>query len=588
MTVALLGVMALQYFFIQQSYVQQSRLFDQSVMAAITNVASMAEKKEVMEYSRTVQQESQERYRREQDLERQLKLQEEMDRIRKELFTKQQVYKEQEENILRMYPHAVQIDNAFYETYINNPRNRHLVSVDVSFHQAGIDGSLIHENYIEVKARKALPMVQPKDDSVRYLLVMDINPFTNTSSNNIVTLPPPTDHRLERNLADLEREAKLFQANSLMDSVAILGGKNPRLVEDFAISVELSKRPFGERVDIDFIKEALTEELQSRDIRSPFFLEVREGDNLLFSFANTNQSSRGEEDAYSTPLFREDLNRSSGELRVYFPHKSKVLLGNVTVMLVSSVALLLVLVGAFAYTIMTILRQKKISEMKTDFINNMTHEFKTPVATIMIASESLKDPEIVADEGRVSRLADIIYDENVRLGNHIERVLNIAQIEKQDVRLSFADVEVNGLVRAVADSMELQFQKQGAELDIALNAAQDTIVGDELHLSNVIFNLLDNALKYGKENPRIKLSTRNVSGGISILVEDNGIGMSKDQLGRIFDQFYRIPTGNRHDVKGFGLGLSYVADIVKRTKGKVAVRSEKGVGTVFELFFPLK
>src|SRR5690606_30542377 len=180
---------------------------------------------------------------------------------------------------------------------------------------------------------------------------------------------------------------------------------------------------------------------------------------------NGENGTRSGAEGYSTPMFREDLQRSKGELRVYFPHKNKVLFGKVTMMLVSSAALLLVLIGAFAYTILTILRQKKISEMKTDFINNMTHEFKTPVATIMIASESLKDPDIVADKGRVSRLADIIYDENVRLGNHIERVLNIAQIEKQDVRLSFADVEVNGLVRAVADSMELQFQKQGAELD---------------------------------------------------------------------------------------------------------------------------
>lgn len=594
MTVALVGVMALQYFFIQQSYIQQSQLFDQSVMAALGHVASKAEKKEVMEYSLTVQQESRQRYQREQDLERQLRIQEEIDQIRKELFAKRQAYKEQEEHMLRVYPHAVRIDNAFYETYINNPNNRDLVSVDVGIHQAGIDGSLIRENYIEVKAVKALPMAKPKDDSVRFLLVMDINPFTNRSSNNIITLPPPTDRRLERNLEALEKEAGLYQANSLADSVAILGGKNPRLIEDFAISFALSKRPFSERVDPEFIKKELEDELESRDIRSPFYVEVRENGTLLYHFANAN-SIRGAEASddpqpavYSTPLFREDLDRSTGELRVYFPHKHQVLLSNVTVMLVSSVALLLVLVGAFAYTIFIILRQKKMSEMKTDFINNMTHEFKTPVATIMIASESLKDPDIVADRIRVARLADIIYDENVRLGNHIERVLNIAQIEKQDLRLSFADVEVNALIRAVADSMELQFQKHGAELELALDAKADVIVGDELHLSNVIFNLLDNALKYGKENPKIRLSTRNVPQGIRILVEDNGIGMSKDQLTRIFDQFYRIPTGNRHDVKGFGLGLSYVADIVKRTHGKVGVRSEKGVGTVFELIFPLK
>src|SRR5690554_663523 len=157
--------------------------------------------------------------------------------------------------------------------------------------------------------------------------------------------------------------------------------------------------------------------------------------------------------SYSTPLFKEDLAQSPGWLTVYFPDKQRTLLGNVNMMLSSSVALLLVLIGAFAFTLMTILRQKKMSEMKTDFINNMTHEFKTPVATIMIASESLRDPEIASDEKRVNRLANIIYDENVRLGNHIERVLNIARLEKENLKIEKVDVHINAVVLGVLDSM---------------------------------------------------------------------------------------------------------------------------------------
>src|SRR5690606_35487874 len=238
----------------------------------------------------------------------------------------------------------------------------------------------------------------------------------------------------------------------------------------------------------------------------------------------------------------------------------------------SSVTLLLVLIGSFTYTIFTMLRQKKISEMKTDFINNMTHAFKTPVATIMIASESLRDPEISCDQTRAARLANIIYDENVRLGNHIERVLNIARLEKDNLKLEHQDVDMNDLAQAVVDSMELQLLKNDAQVDMHLDAAEAVVVGDELHLSNVLFNLIDNAIKYSKERPDITIRTKNVHRHIQITVADKGIGMSRDQLSRIFEQFYRIPTGNRHDVKGFGLGLSYVSDIVKRCGGKVQVK----------------
>jgi two-component system phosphate regulon sensor histidine kinase PhoR len=156
------------------------------------------------------------------------------------------------------------------------------------------------------------------------------------------------------------------------------------------------------------------------------------------------------------------------------------------------------------------------------------------------------------------------------------------------VKLAQEEVELNPMVQGVLDSMELQFQKYGATLEVDLKAEQDTVIGDDLHLSNVVYNLLDNALKYSKENPHIKVATRNVGNQIAITVEDNGIGMSRDQVAKIFDQFYRVPTGNLHNVKGFGLGLSYVSDIVKRMKGKVTAKSEKGKGTIFEVLLPLR
>ena len=257
-------------------------------------------------------------------------------------------------------------------------------------------------------------------------------------------------------------------------------------------------------------------------------------------------------------------------------------------MMLPMIALLALLIGAFAYTLSIIFRQKKISEMKTDFMNNMTHEFKTPVATIMIASESLRDPEIAADGKRVNRLANIIYDENVRLGNHIERVLNIARLEKENLKIEKVDVHINSVVAHVLDSMNLQLHRANGVLHTDISAPKDLVIGDELHLSNVFFNLVDNAIKYSKAAPEITVKTYNTKDHVLVTIADKGMGMTKDQKEKIFDQFYRIPTGNVHNVKGFGLGLSYVNDIIKRLNGKIQVKSEKDKGTVFELTFPLK
>ena len=225
--------------------------------------------------------------------------------------------------------------------------------------------------------------------------------------------------------------------------------------------------------------------------------------------------------------------------------------------------------------------------MKTDFINNMTHEFKTPVATIMIASEALSDPEINCDTSRVSRLANIIYEENKRLGDHIERVLNIAKTEDADVEIEHKPVAVNDIILAVADSMRLQLQKRDAELVLNLVALKDTILGDELHFSNIMFNLLDNAIKYSTEIPQITISTINTESEVVISISDKGIGMNRDQQKKIFEQFYRIPTGNLHDVKGFGLGLSYVNIMVKKMNGSINVKSEKEKGSTFIIKFML-
>ena len=223
--------------------------------------------------------------------------------------------------------------------------------------------------------------------------------------------------------------------------------------------------------------------------------------------------------------------------------------------------------------------------MKMDFINNMTHEFKTPVSTIMIASEALKDKDINNDKARVERLANIIFEENQRLGSHIERVLNIARIEKNDFKLDIREIDVNEMVTTVLDSMALKLQKHQVTANLHLDAQHAIIEADELHFSNILYNLIDNAIKYSPQAPEITISTFNKDDQLVIRVADKGIGMNRDQQAKIFEQFYRIPTGNLHDVKGFGLGLSYVNTIVKKLNGSISVRSEREKGSEFELKF---
>ncbi len=574
MTAALVGVMGMQYYFIRQSYVLQSQLFDESVKAALHIVAQKAEKREALQFIN--EQEQKDIHRRKVRAEEHHRLTR-MEKLREQLNEQEAAFQKQFEEVRGRYPVGMIIANEFFETYVRTPVANNPVRYDFT----ASAGSLVQDNQLEVYVQYESPYPKKaKDDSVRYFVLDPIRNHT-----YIITLPPRADKKLYTELKRLEEQQKLEQAALFFDAVTTQAG----LIQNLANEFELAKRPLKQRIDSYFIEEELRKELRSREIDAPFNLEVRDGRNRLLYQLSNFETVPANASTYSASLFPNDMNRPPASMSIYFPNKQYMLLGNIQVMLISSASLLIVLIGCFAFTILTILRQKKISEMKTDFINNMTHEFKTPVATIMIASESLKDPEIARSQNRVDRLAGIIYDENVRLGNHIERVLNIARLDKGDLKLEMKEVDINELIPVVVDSMGLQLQKKDSRITQQLNAAYAGVMADELHLSNVLSNLIDNAIKYSKEDehPDITIGTKNTGKNLVITVSDKGIGMNRDQLSRIFEQFYRIPTGNRHDVKGFGLGLSYVHDIVKRLNGSVKVRSEKDRGTEFEITLPL-
>jgi two-component system phosphate regulon sensor histidine kinase PhoR len=247
--------------------------------------------------------------------------------------------------------------------------------------------------------------------------------------------------------------------------------------------------------------------------------------------------------------------------------------------------MLVVIATFFGFSITVIMRQYRLAEVKTDFINNMTHELKTPISTISLSAEMMmRLPEITAEQ--VQKYASIIYKENKRLEHQVERVLNVAKLDKDQVVLNKDQFDVNELLDEVKENFELHHFEKGGVIHIELNADHHIIQADAVHLTNVIYNLLENAVKYCESVPNITIETRNDKQGIWIEIEDNGIGIKKENLSLIFDKFYRVPTGNLHNVKGFGLGLYYVKLIVDAHGGKVNVKSTPGKGTTFSLFFP--
>ena len=594
-----MGVMAMQYYFVRESFKQKSQLFDEAVTAALASVASKIEKQEIFEFAREQDRINQEKFkadqamreRNEQLLASQLQIQEQIKKLQRQQFDYQQRYRAEEENLKAVFPNAIYVNNAFYETYIRRKRYQ-------SFINFNVDNKYLGEGYfdtdIKLTATREVPLVPAKDDSTRFIIPYFRN--NQVEAMQTATLVPRVNGEIADQLQALENQLvvlnakKLQQATTLFDTLAIIGGKSEDILKDVQSSMLLAKKPFRERLNVKYLKKELDAELNKRDIYVPFNIEVRDDQSYIIyeTLQSNNPKSRKQLAKYSTKLFENDINSSPGLLSIYFPNKSSVIRDTMGYMMLPMIALLALLIGAFAYTLSIIFRQKKISEMKTDFMNNMTHEFKTPVATIMIASESLRDPEIAADGKRVNRLANIIYDENVRLGNHIERVLNIARLEKENLKIEKVDVHINAVVFGVLDSMNLQLQRANGLLHTDISAPKDLVIGDELHLSNVFFNLVDNAIKYSKDAPEITVKTYNAKDHVVITIADKGMGMTKDQKEKIFDQFYRIPTGNVHNVKGFGLGLSYVNDIVKRLNGRIQVKSEKDKGTVFELTFPLK
>ena len=348
-----------------------------------------------------------------------------------------------------------------------------------------------------------------------------------------------------------------------------------------------SKQPLEQRIDFQALDRDIQAELLHNGIDLPYHFTISTSSGREV-YRSDNYKADGAEHSYSQILFGNDPPNKTGILKIHFPTMNSYIYSSVRFM-IPALFFTIVLCIAFIYTIYVILRQKKVTELKNDFINNMTHEFKTPISTISLASQMLTDSSVTKSPQMLQHITGIISDETKRLRFQVEKVLQISLFDGQKATMKTSEIDLNDLLAGVVNIFALKVEKNGGTITTLLEADDATIFADEMHITNVIFNLMDNAIKYKRDDEPLRLTihTWNENGKCCLSVQDNGIGIKKENLKRVFDRFYRVHTGNRHDVKGFGLGLAYVKKVIQDHNGSIRAESELGVGTKFIIVLPL-
>ena len=348
-----------------------------------------------------------------------------------------------------------------------------------------------------------------------------------------------------------------------------------------------SDKPLKNRVNFKQLDAFLKTELRNNGIGIPYHFTVTDRMGTMV-YHCSDYVPDGSENLYSHVLFKNDPPARMGMVNIHFPTMDSYIFNSVRFM-IPSVIFTLVLLVTFIFTIYIIFRQKKLTEIKNDFINNMTHEFKTPISTISLAAQMLQDPAVGKSPAMFKHISGVINDETKRLRFQVEKVLQMSMFERQKATLKMKEVNANELIAGVVNTFALKAEKNNGSITTELDASCPWIFVDEMHFTNVVFNLLDNAVKYKKSEGELRLhvKTWNESNKLYISIQDNGIGIKKENLKKIFDKFYRVHTGNLHDVKGFGLGLAYVKKIIQDHRGAIRAESELNVGTKFIIVLPI-
>ncbi len=380
-----------------------------------------------------------------------------------------------------------------------------------------------------------------------------------------------------------EEKAELLHMEEQMNRV----NRKSEMVVQVLENMLIPERSIMARFNPKQLDSLLSNEFENRGIDIDFDYAIVAPRQNRFVFVSDRESQPDlSKSELKASLFPNDLIGEKNWLVVNFPQKQQFLLRKIWLTMASSGLLIFVIVGTFGFSIMTIIRQKKLSEMKNDFINNMTHELKTPIATISLACEALSDQEIKQIDGMYDRYLGMINDENKRLGEQVERVLTMAAIDRNDVEIKWEEIDLKELVRTAVEKSSLQIESRDGSIKIIDNSTNAVVRGDKTHLTNILVNLLDNANKYSESAPEISVRVYNKSDSVLVAIQDRGIGMTKEAISHIFQKFYRVPTGNIHNVKGFGLGLAYVKNMVEIHHGKISVDSEPGKGSKFTISLP--
>ena len=409
----------------------------------------------------------------------------------------------------------------------------------------------------------------------------DFNSDGKISSFEMRTIIMPTRPKQGKNIPEASRSLqeiireRYTHQRALMDEVI------------YKMLYTASNQPLEKRINFRTLDRDLQAELLHNGIDIPYHFTVSTSDGREV-YRCADYEAEGEENSFSQVLFGNDPPNKMGILKIHFPTMNSYIYSSVRFM-IPALFFTIVLCIAFIYTLYVILRQKKVTELKNDFINNMTHEFKTPISTISLASQMLTDSAVTKSPQMLQHITGIISDETKRLRFQVEKVLQISLFDDKKAVMKNSEIDLNDLLSGVVNIFALKVEKNGGTIITHLEAEDATIFADEMHITNVMFNIMDNAVKYKRDEEPLRLTihTWNEGDKLHLSIQDNGIGIKKENLKRVFDRFYRVHTGNLHNVKGFGLGLAYVKKVIQDHHGSIRAESELGVGTKFIIVLPL-
>ncbi len=474
------------------------------------------------------------------------------------------------------------------------------------------DDSLCHDSlFVVARARDTVPPVRIVGDTLYYVvrkpqkvMIQVYNPDRSEKRITVDTfkaagcyalgldsLPPASNgyaYSYRMDGKSVVQQIETFGGQTGTFSGLLPGdGKRVLVQRVLSLLMDAERQPIEKRLDKDKLDSIITANLKYSgiDLTHAFGIVTGEHDSLVLA-EPANLADRLRTSEFRARLFPQDIFAVPSSLVLHFPGQSLYLWRQMIPMLLATVVLMGIIIVCFAYTARIMITQRRFAGRLIDFINNMTHEFKTPLSTVALASEALSRPDVASEPEKIAHFNRMIADENLRMRHQVDKILQMAVLEEGDYELTVDEVDLHDVIRSAVENIALAVESRGGNIACDLNADNPIVTADRVHMANIIHNLLDNANKYSPERPTINVATRNIADGVFITIQDHGIGISEVDKKQVFDKYFRVPSGNRHDIKGFGLGLSYVKLMVEGHGGHIDLHSRLGEGTTVELFLP--